>query len=81
MCNSNEQRPLGNETLRGDAKTRRFASREIRHFLRVLKLFKDELTAQERQTLKGQALSGDLTGAQKGLTTLIARGRETDEQR
>ena len=56
-------------------------NRETRHFLRVLKLFKNELTTQERQTLKGQALSGDLNGAQKGLTTLVVRGRETDEQR
>ncbi|WP_177304841.1 hypothetical protein [Salisediminibacterium selenitireducens] len=45
-----------------------------------MKLFQDELTTQERQTLKGQALSGDLSGAQKGLTTLVARGREADEK-
>ena len=51
-------------------------TRETRHFLRVLKLFKDDLTPQQVSTLKGQALNGDLTGAQKGLTTLVAKGRE-----
>ncbi|ADI00505.1 hypothetical protein Bsel_3023 [[Bacillus] selenitireducens MLS10] len=80
MNQFSDHRPLGNETFRGVLKTKRYASRETRHFLRVLKLFQDELTTQERQTLKGQALSGDLSGAQKGLTTLVARGREADEK-
>ena len=51
-------------------------NRETRHFLRVLTLFRDELTPHQISTLKGQVLSGDLTGAQKGLSTLVARGRE-----
>ena len=71
---------LGKETLKVDERIKHYASREVRHFLRVLKLFKKELTTQERQTLKGQALSGDLTGAQKGLTTLVARGRDPHEE-
>ena len=55
-------------------------TRETRHFLRVLKLFKDKLTSHQIATLRGQALNGDLTGAQKGLTTLVAKGREVRDK-
>jgi hypothetical protein len=40
-------------------------------FLKRLKIFKKVLTRQERKTLKGQALSGDLDGAKKGLDNLL----------
>lgn len=40
-------------------------------FLKRLKIFKKVLTAQERKTLKGQALSGDIEGAKKGLDKLL----------
>lgn len=45
-------------------------------FLKRLKIFKKVLTAQERNTLKGQALSGDLVGAKKGLDKILKRERE-----
>ena len=44
---------------------------ETKVFLKRLKIFKKVLTSQERNTLKGQALSGDLAGAQKGLDKLL----------
>lgn len=44
-------------------------------FLKRLKIFKKVLTAQERKTLKGQALSGDLAGAKKGLKNILDRKR------
>lgn len=40
-------------------------------FLKRLKIFKKVLTRQERKTLKGQALSGDLDGAKKGLDKIL----------
>lgn len=40
-------------------------------FLKRLRIFKKVLTVQERKTLKGQALSGDLDGAKKGLDKLL----------
>jgi hypothetical protein len=44
---------------------------ETKVFLKRLKIFKKVLTVQERKTLQGQALSGDLAGAQKGLDKLL----------
>ena len=40
-------------------------------FLKRLKIFKKVLTVQERKTLKGQALSGDIAGAKKGLDKIL----------
>lgn len=42
-------------------------------FLMDLKQYKDVLPKQTMKTLKGQALSGDLEGAQKGLGTVLRR--------
>lgn len=42
-------------------------------FLMHLKRYKDVLPKQMMKTLKGQALSGDLEGAKKGLVTVLRR--------
>ena len=42
-------------------------------FLRDLKLYNVVLPKQTLKTLKGQALSGDLEGAKKGLGTVLRR--------
>ncbi|RIW36039.1 hypothetical protein D3H55_06150 [Bacillus salacetis] len=42
-------------------------------FLMDLKRYKDVLPKQTMKTLKGQALSGDLEGAKKGLGTVLRR--------
>lgn len=49
---------------------------ETKVFLKRLKIFKKILTVQERKTLKGQALSGDIEGAKKGLDKILKRERE-----
>lgn len=41
---------------------------ELSKFIIALK--RSELTAQQKRTLKGQALAGDLKGAQKGFQKL-----------
>ena len=45
--------------------------RETDRFIESLKFY--ELTAQQRKTLRGQAIAGDLEGAQKGLQTILDR--------
>ena len=45
--------------------------REKDRFIESLKFY--ELTAQQRKTLRGQAIAGDLEGAQKGLQTILDR--------
>jgi len=42
-------------------------------FLRYLKRYKVVLPKQTIKTLKGQALSGDLGGAKKGLGTVLRK--------
>lgn len=42
-------------------------------FLMYLKRYKDILPKQTMKTLRGQALSGDLGGAKKGLGTVLRR--------
>lgn len=49
------------------------AFREARIFLNTLKNCRRLLTAQEIHTLRGQALAGDLEGAQRGLQKLLGR--------
>lgn len=49
---------------------------ETKVFLKRLKIFKKVLTVQERKTLQGQALSGDLEGAKKGLDKLLKEKRK-----
>ena len=48
-------------------------SQEITKAVISLKRYRGILTTQQLRTLKGQMLSGDLEGAQKGLSTLLAK--------
>lgn len=50
--------------------------RETEKFIEILKLY--PLTKQQLKTLRGQALAGDLEGAQRGLETIMTR-REGNE--
>lgn len=43
-------------------------------FIKQLKLA--PITKQQRRTLRGQAIAGDLSGAQKGLSRVLLRKRE-----
>ncbi|WP_102348337.1 hypothetical protein [Bacillus sp. Marseille-P3661] len=49
------------------------ADKDTVEYLMDLKRYKDVLPKQTMKTLKGQALSGDLEGAQKGLCTVLRR--------
>lgn len=42
--------------------------------MKQLKQYKDILTKQQYRTLKGQAVAGDVTGANKGLIKILHRG-------
>lgn len=46
---------------------------ELKDFIRNLKHNKRQLTLQQYRTIKGQALSGDIDGAKKGLCKIIKR--------
>lgn len=48
---------------------------EINGFVKRLKNYQNRLSKQQLKTLRGQALSGDLTGAKKGLAKLLRRGK------
>lgn len=48
-------------------------SQEISRAVISLKRYRGILTTQQLRTLKGQMLSGDLEGAKKGLSTLLAK--------
>ena len=50
----------------------------VNQFIRSLRF--ENLTTQQKRTLKGQALSGDLAGAKKGLEK-IKRGGQNEIQR
>ena len=41
------------------------------YFLKALKKHSRELTRQQMSTLRGQALAGDVDGAEKGLAKLL----------
>lgn len=47
---------------------------EVNRFIKSLKSAR--LTAQQKRTLKGQALAGDLEGAQKGMEALLRRQQQ-----
>ncbi|WP_209121823.1 hypothetical protein [Alkalihalobacillus sp. BA299] len=49
------------------------ADKDTVEYLMDLKRYKDVLPKQTMKTLKGQALSGDLEGAKKGLGTVLRR--------
>lgn len=46
---------------------------EISGFVKDLKKYQNQLSKQQLKVLRGQALSGDLAGAKKGLTKLLRR--------
>lgn len=46
-------------------------------FLARMKLHRRQLTVQQWKTLRGQALSGDLEGAEKGFALIVRRWQET----
>lgn len=46
---------------------------ELSDFMKLLKSNKDNLTRQQYKTVRGQALSGDIDGARKGLAKLLKR--------
>lgn len=46
---------------------------KLNSFMRKLKNSRPYLTKQQYRTIKGQALSGDIDGAQKGLNSLLGR--------
>jgi hypothetical protein len=43
------------------------------YFLRELRYHRDRLTRQQLRTLRGQALSGDIAGAMRGLGEILMR--------
>jgi hypothetical protein len=43
-------------------------------FLKQLKMQRDRLTKQQFKTIRGQAIAGDIVGANKGLIKLLSRG-------
>lgn len=47
---------------------------EVNRFIKSLK--RTQLTAQQKRTLKGQAIAGDLKGAQKGMEALLRRQQQ-----
>lgn len=46
---------------------------ELSDFMKTLKSNKENMTRQQYKTVRGQALSGDLEGARKGLAKLLKR--------
>ena len=46
-------------------------------FLMRLYLCAHRLTRQQLKTLRGQALAGDIAGAEKGLERLLTRGEKS----
>lgn len=43
-------------------------------FLEHLKMHRERLTKQQYKTICGQAMAGDIVGANKGLIKLLSRG-------
>lgn len=46
---------------------------EINSFVKSLKKYQNKLSKHQLKTLRGQALSGNLAGAKKGLIKLLRR--------
>ena len=49
---------------------------EARSFLHRLKAYQGKIPPQQLKTLRGQALSGDLEGAEKGFETIVRKLQE-----
>ena len=54
------------------------AYRRAEPFISILRRYARGLTQQQLRTLKGQALAGDIDGAEKGLYTILQRKRRTE---
>ena len=71
---------MARTTYRYDMKTAkvpridRKAYADAAPFLARMKVYRDLLTWKQWHDLRGQALSGDIEGAEKGLATIIRRG-------
>lgn len=52
---------------------------EINGFVKRLKKYQNQLSKQQLKTLRGQALSGDLAGAKKGLTKLLRKEKSNGD--
>ena len=50
---------------------------EAAPFLARLKIYRKLMDYQQWHTLRGQALSGDVEGAEKGLMKIVRRGQES----
>ncbi|MDY6289998.1 MAG: hypothetical protein SPL86_00770 [Succiniclasticum sp.] len=50
-------------------------SMNLYQLLHELKVWKKFLTRQQYRTLKGQAVHGDVAGAEKGLQRLLRKGK------
>lgn len=48
----------------------------LNKFMRQLKQARNRITRQQLLTLRGQALAGDIVGAEKGLNTLLREDHE-----
>jgi len=48
-------------------------NKEVKIFIIELRKYKDSLSKQLIKTLRGQALSGDLAGARKGLNRILGK--------
>ena len=46
-------------------------------FLKRLRFYRDVLTFEQWRTLRGQALHGDVDGAERGLGVIVRRWQET----
>ena len=46
---------------------------EINHFIKRLATYKNRIFPQQLKTLRGQALSGDMAGAQRGLERICKK--------
>ena len=46
---------------------------QIQWFLRYLRTYRNYLTKQQMNTLRGQALKGDFQAVRKGLVTILRR--------
>jgi len=60
------------EWLMADARRQASKYLDAKEFIDKLHGYAAKLTSQQYRTLKGQALAGDIEGAEKGLKKLVA---------
>lgn len=61
------------EALRNEARAEATVYVRANDFLNRLRAHLDDVTRQEFKTLRGQALSGDIAGVEKGLQKIVMR--------